>query len=75
MGAAHQVTIRLSSPAVAMAATPITVSLTASQRVRAMLWFQARRRVPASSSRVISGAPQNAPIRAGTTYRTTVHTW
>ena len=41
-------------------------SLIASQRVRVTLWVQASRCVPFSNSRVISGAPQNAPISAGT---------
>ena len=70
IGPAHQVMSRLSSPVVTMAARPIRASLTAIQRVRVTLWFQARRNVPASSSRVTSGAPQNSPIRAGVRYRT-----
>ena len=63
--------MRLSSPAVAMAARPIRPSLTASQRVRVTLWFQASRKVPASISRVTSGAPQKTPMMAGTAYRIT----
>ena len=62
IGLAHQVMSRLSSPVVSMAARPTAASLTAIQRVRATLWFQARRNVPASSSRVTSGAPQNRPV-------------
>ena len=34
-------------------------------RVRLMLWFQASRPVPVSSSRAISGAPQKMPRIAG----------
>ena len=64
-GLAHQVTMRLKSPAVAMAARPIKPSLTASQRVRVTLWLHARANVPASISRVTSGAPQKTPMRAG----------
>jgi hypothetical protein len=48
-----------------MAARPVRVSLTASHRVRVMDWFQARAEVPVSSSRAISGAPQNRPMTAG----------
>ena len=40
-----------------------SASLTASQRVRVTLWFQTRRSVFSSSSRVTSGAPQKIPIR------------
>jgi hypothetical protein len=43
MGAAHQACSRLNASATAMAATPISASLTASHRVRVMLWFQASR--------------------------------
>src|SRR5262245_38234819 len=38
------------------------------QPARVTDWFQARRYVPVSSSRAISGAPQKMPIRAGTRY-------
>jgi hypothetical protein len=72
MGLAHQVTTRLPSPAAVMAARPVRASLTASQRVRVTLWFHTSRWVPASSSRVISGAPQNSPISAGRTSTTAV---
>jgi hypothetical protein len=48
-----------------MAVRPTTVSLTASHRVRVTDWFQARSEVPVSSSRAISGAPQNRPMTAG----------
>ncbi len=48
-----------------MAARPPTVSLTASHRVRVTDWLQARAKVPVSSSRASSGAPQNRPITAG----------
>src|SRR6266568_7575885 len=61
-GLAHQVTTRLSSPAVTIAARPVRASLAAIQRVRVTLWFQASRKVPASSSRVTSGAPQKTPM-------------
>ena len=57
--------MRLSPSVTAMAARPPTVSLTASHRVRVMDWFQARAEVPVSSSRAISGAPQNRPMTAG----------
>ena len=40
----------------------------ASQRARVMLWFQTSRWVPASSSRAIKGAPQNAPMMGGAAY-------
>ena len=33
-----------------------------------MLWVQTSRWVPASSSRAISGAPQNAPMTGGAAY-------
>ncbi len=49
----------------AIEASPTTVSLTASHRVRVTLWFQASWWVPVSSSRPISGAPQKMPISAG----------
>ena len=65
MGLAHQVIIRLSRPAVTMAASPMRPSFTAIQRVRVTLWFQASRYVPASNSRAIRGAPQNMPMSAG----------
>jgi hypothetical protein len=58
--------MRLSSPAVATAASPTTASLMASQRVRVTLWFQASLPVCTSISRAISGAPQNTPMMAGT---------
>ena len=48
-----------------MAARPVSASLTASHRVRVMLWVQASRNVPASNSRAISGAPQKMPMTAG----------
>jgi hypothetical protein len=69
IGPAHQVVMRLSSPAVTMAVRPIRPSLNAIQRVRVTLWFQASRKVPASSSRVTSGAPQNMPMTAGARYK------
>ena len=65
IGAAHQVCIRLSASVRAMTVRPPVVSLTASHRVRVMDWFQARAAVPVSSSRAISGAPQNRPMTAG----------
>ena len=72
IGSAHQSTAKLSSPAAAIAARPMSPSLTASQRVRVTLWFHTSRWVPASSSRAISGAPQKIPTRAGTTSTTAV---
>jgi hypothetical protein len=54
---------------VAIAARPVSVSLTAIQRVLVTLWFHASRRVPFSISRVTSGAPQKMPMTAGATYR------
>ena len=61
--------MRLSSPAVAVATRPVRASLAAIQRVRVTLWFHASRKVPASSSRVTSGAPQKMPMSAGVRYR------
>ena len=72
IGADHQFTAKLPSPAAVMAAMPTRPSFTASQRVRVMLWFHTSRCVPASSSRAISGAPQNSPMRAGRTNTTEV---
>jgi hypothetical protein len=72
MGLAHQVTARLPSPAAVVAARAVRPSLTASQRVRVMLWFHTSRWVPASSSRAISGAPQKIPMSAGRTSTTAV---
>ena len=69
IGLAHQVMTRLISPVVSMAARPVRASLAAIQRVRVTLWFQASRKVPASSSRVTRGAPQNMPMMAGVMYR------
>ena len=66
MGAAHQPSIRLSSPAVAMLVRPRMPSLAVSQRSRVTLWFQASRNVPVSSSLAISGAPQKIPMTPGT---------
>ena len=37
-----------------------------------MPWVQAYRKVPVSSSRASTGAPVNAPIRAGTACRKTL---
>ena len=65
MGSAHQAYMRLSASVTAMAARPVSVSLTASHRVRVMLWFQARANVRVSISRAISGAPQKMPMMAG----------
>jgi hypothetical protein len=68
IGLDHQVTARLSSPVIAIADRPANPTLVASQRRRPMLWLQASRCVPVSSSRATSGAPQNAPITGGTAY-------
>jgi hypothetical protein len=57
--------MRLRPSVTAIAARAPTVSLTASHRVRVTDWFQARAEVPVSSSRAISGAPQNRPMTAG----------
>lgn len=65
MGPDHQVTARLPRPAAAVVARPMSASLTVSQRVRVTVWFHTSRWVPFSSSRPISGAPQNSPTRAG----------
>jgi len=65
MGAAHQACKRLNASATAMAAAPTSASLTVSHLVRVTLWFQVSRKVPASSSRAISGAPQKTPVIAG----------
>ena len=59
--------MRLSASVTAMAARPVSASLTTSHRVRVMLWFQARVNVRVSSSRAISGAPQKMPMIAGAT--------
>ena len=66
-GLDHQVTIRLTKPAIAMPASAKTPSFTASHRVRLTLWVQASLHVPASSSRATRGAPQKTPMRPGTT--------
>ena len=63
IGLDHQVSIRLSSPAVATVSRSATPSLTAIQRVRVTVRFQASGSVRASTSRVTSGAPQNTPTR------------
>ena len=65
IGLAHQSTIQVSSPPIAMAAMPTSPSFTASQRCRVTLWVQARRKVPVSSSRAMSGAPKKSPTSAG----------
>ena len=70
MGLNHQVRMRLSSPPMAMLARTPMHSLTASQRFLVTLWVQARRKVPVSSSRATSGAPQNMPSSAGSTRST-----
>src|SRR6516164_11248371 len=57
MGSAHQACMRLSASVTAMAARPVSASLTASHRVRVMLWVQARASVRVSNSWAISGAP------------------
>src|SRR5215469_11119251 len=72
-GPAHHDVMRLSNPAVAIVASPIAASLTAIQRDLVMLWVHAGRKVFASSSRVISGAPQKIPMRAGARYKTPMH--
>ncbi len=46
---------------------PLQRACVASQRVRVTLCVHASRCVPFSNSRAMSGAPQNTPIRAGTT--------
>ena len=66
MGLNHHVTIRLKSPPTAALARPTSPSLTSNQRIRLTLCVQARRKVPVSSSRAMSGAPQNMPMRTGT---------
>ena len=43
MGSAHQAYMRLSASVTAMAARPVSASLTTSHRVRVMLWVQASR--------------------------------
>jgi hypothetical protein len=58
--------MRLSSPVAIIAAPPTSASFEPSQRVRVTLWVQARRKLPVSSSRAMSGAPQKIPISAGT---------
>ena len=57
IGLDHQVSIRLSSPAVATVSRSATPSLTAIQRVRVTVRFEASGSVRASTSRVTSGAP------------------
>jgi hypothetical protein len=65
IGADHHVATRLRTAAASIAASVPRPSLVASQRVRVMLWVQASRWVPVSSSRATSGAPQNTPTTAG----------
>ena len=65
-GLAHQSTIQVSSPPIAMATIPTSPSFAASQRFRVTLWVQTRRKVPVSSSRAMSGAPKKSPTSAGT---------
>ena len=50
-------------------ATAPRPSFTASQRVRVTPWVHARRKVPASNSLEMSGAPQNMPMTRGMTRR------
>ena len=74
IGRDHHVMARpASAPAVPAPSKP-TTSLVASQRLRVMLCDQTRVWVPASSSRATIGAPQKAPITAGTTYATATPT-
>ena len=49
----------------AVVASPVSVSLTVSHRVRVLLWFQASWQVSVLSSRAISGAPRKMPVIAG----------
>ena len=65
MGAAHHPCRRLNPSVTAMAAAPVSASLTVSHRALVTLWFQVSRLVPVSSSRAISGAPQKTPVIAG----------
>src|ERR1017187_2015787 len=58
IGLAHQGIMRLSSPAVAMAARPVRASLTAIQRVRVTLWFQGQ---PESAGLQLAGHQRRAP--------------
>jgi hypothetical protein len=67
IGFDHQVTARLRAPTATDAATAVTPSLVASQRVRVTDWVQTSRWVPASSSRATIGAPQKMPMTAGAT--------
>ena len=46
MGSAHQACMRLSASVAAMAARPVSASLTVSQRFLVMVWFQASRYWP-----------------------------
>ena len=71
MGSAHQAYMRLSASVTAMAARPVSASLTVSHRVRVMPWVQTSANVRVSSSRAISGAPQKMPMIAGATTMTT----
>lgn len=66
IGLDHHDTARLSNPATAMVPTPVMATLVASHLDRLTLWFQMSLCVPDSNSRAISGAPQNAPMSAGT---------
>ena len=68
-GLDQAVNITVSNPVTATLARPTIATLIASQRVRVMLCVHARRHVPVSNSRATSGAPQNAPIMAGTPTR------
>ena len=71
MGSAHQAYMRLSASVTAIAARPVSASLTVSHRVRVMLRVQANANVRVSSSRAISGAPQKMPMITGATIMTT----
>ncbi len=75
IGTAHQASSRLNTSVTAIAARPVRTSLIASHRVRVTDWFQARAEVPLSSSRAISGAPQNRPMTAGARRMTTMPSW
>ena len=70
IGPAHQDSSSPAIPAKSIAAPPPMAILTSSHLVRVTDWFHISRWVPVSSSRAISGAPQNAPMTRGVRYMT-----
>ncbi len=65
-GSDHHVNSAANTAVTTIAAAASTTSFVASHRPRVTPCVHASRWVPSSSSRASSGAPQNAPIAAGT---------